>query len=132
MTSNDERPTLDRACGITLRFGYPADSSVEIRYTRFWLHKSVWVEGHQKRTLVLTFNDQCPVADVVMELKQAADVLGIAFGDDPALTVALARPDTPPPVNWRRLSEASAQCLGWRLVHSFGSREDAPAFEIEG
>lgn len=129
MTSN-ARSTQDRARGITLRFGYPGDNSVEVRYTRFSLLKSGWVEGHQHRSLLMTFNDQCLVADVVMELKLAADALGIVFGADPELTVA--QPDTPPPChNWRQLSEVSAQFLGWRLIHPFGPPEEALAFEID-
>lgn len=118
-----------RANGFILSFGYPSDNNVAVHYTDYCLLKTGWVEGFQKRSLVMTFNNQCPVANVVMGLKQAADALGIVFGDAPTLTVE--QPDNPPPGhNWRQLSEASAARLGWKLIHSFDDLESDQPFEM--
>lgn len=130
MATNEVRPAQDRASGMTMRFNYPADSSVEISYTRFYLFPGGWKEGYDKRTLVLSFNDQCVSTDVVMELKQAADALGIVFADDPTLTVVpVAGPI--PLENWRIHSELCAKRLGWRLIHPFGPRVEVPPFELD-
>ena len=116
-TEKSQRPYQDRANGIVLRFGYPADSSVEVRYKRFDLFTSGWKEGHQQRSLVLTFNDQCFVADTVMELKQAADALAISFGDEPTLEVQATVERLALGGNWFDLANAAAEKLGWKLIH---------------
>lgn len=129
MPASIDRPSQDRAEGIVLRFGYPAKNSVEVDYTRFDLFSSGWKEGFQQRRLALAFNDQCFADDVVMELKRAAEALGIKWGDSPTLTVI--QPDAAPAVhNWRHLSELAAKRLGWVLIHPFGAPVEAPPLEL--
>lgn len=125
------RPQQGRATGIVLRFGYPANNSVEVQYNHFHLFQDVWIKGHEQLTLSLSFDEQSFVVNVVADIKRAADALGITFGDDPTLTVV--QPKSPPSNhNWRELSEDAAGRLGWKLVHPFGPPYEALPFQVEG
>ncbi|OWG12597.1 hypothetical protein KDK82_6024 [Delftia sp. K82] len=112
-----------RSTGIVLRFGFPTGNTVEVFYSDFRQTGSSLREGHQRKRLVLEYNDQCCVDDVVTEIERAADALGIVFDPDPTLSVEVP---LPPSGNWLYLAAPVAKRLGWKLEHPFQPIELSP------
>lgn len=104
----------DFATGMVVNFQHPADTRIDVLYSRFSLIGGLWKEGYQRRAFSMTINNQCNFFDFVMDVKRAADALGIDFGDRPTIVVEIEKNSQL--VNGYDLCAAAAKKLGWDMT----------------
>jgi len=110
---------------MTVNFRFPEPTRVDVHYIDFRFGR----QWFRELTLSLTANAQMPFVEFIVDLKRAADALGIEFANGSTLLVDLG---DNPPLNWRSLANAAACSLGWEQPSGdLRQVQELPCFEGE-